>query len=214
MSKAKIDRLSLYCRELKLAKLEGIEIISSEKLGKRIGISPEKIRKDLATFGELGKKGVGYVVHDLWRNTNNALGLHKRRNVAIIGAGYLGCALAKNLKFTSQTFGLSAIFDADPAKIGRRINGLEVVNTAFLEDKIRDLNIDIAVITTPAETAQKITDRIVRARVKGIWNFAPVRLVVPEQIAIVNEDLSMGLSNLSYFMTNKEDNYIYANETS
>lgn len=201
ISKATIDRLPLYFRTLRHIQEEGVEIISSEELGRRIGVTPEQIRKDLASFGEFGKKGVGYFVRELIRNIGEILGLHRNWNIAIIGIGHLGWALANYRNFSSLGFNLAAIFDVDLSKVGLTINGVEVQHVNGLEEVLQQRQIHIGVITVPAEQAQKVADRLVEAGVKGIWNFAPIRINVPGHVRIISEDLSVGLSSLSYFLS-------------
>lgn len=203
ISKATIDRLPLYFRCLKYMQEEGVEIVSSEELGKRIGVTPEQIRKDLASFGEFGKKGVGYYVQDLLRNIGEILGLHRNWNIAIIGVGHLGWALANYRNFTSLGFNVAAVFDVDPNKVGQVVNGVEVQHMDCLEEVVRQRNIQIGVITVPAERAQDVANRLINAGVSGIWNFAPIKLEGPEHIRIISEDLSVGLSSLSYYLSRK-----------
>lgn len=201
ISKATIDRLPVYFRTLKVTQLEGIEIISSEELGKRIGVTPEQIRKDLASFGQFGKKGVGYYVHELIRNIGEILGLHRNWNMAIVGLGHLGWALANYPNFSSLGFNMKAVFDVDLSKVGLNIKGVEVSHISQMSKVIADCNIHIAVITVPAEQAQQVTNQLVAANIKGIWNFAPVQIKVPSNIIFVSEDLSVGLSSLSFHLT-------------
>jgi redox-sensing transcriptional repressor len=201
ISKATIDRLPLYFRTLRQIQQEGTEIISSEELGRRIGVTPEQIRKDLASFGEFGKKGVGYFVRELIRNIGEILGLHRNWNIAIVGVGHLGWALANYRNFASLGFNLAAVFDIDPAKIGQVIGGVEVAALDRLEDIARERNIHIGVITVPAQSAQDVADRLVAAGVRGIWNFAPIKLNLPENVRLVSEDLSVGLSSISYYLS-------------
>lgn len=201
ISKATIDRLPLYFRTLRQIQQEGTEIISSEELGRRIGVTPEQIRKDLASFGEFGKKGVGYFVRELIRNIGEILGLHRNWNIAIVGVGHLGWALANYRNFASLGFNLGAVFDIDPAKVGQVIGGVEISNLDRLEEITREKNIHIGVITVPAQSAQEVADRLVAAGVRGIWNFAPIKLNVPENVRLVSEDLSVGLSSISYYLS-------------
>ncbi len=201
ISKATIDRLPVYFRTLKVTQLEGIEIISSEELGKRIGVTPEQIRKDLASFGQFGKKGVGYYVRELIRNIGEILGLHRNWNMAIVGLGHLGWALANYPNFSSLGFNMKAVFDVDLSKVGLNIKGVEVSHISQMPEIIAARNIHIAVITVPAEQAQQVTNQLVAANIKGIWNFAPVQIKVPSNIIFVSEDLSVGLSSLSYHLT-------------
>ena len=201
ISKATIDRLPLYFRTLRQIQQEGVEIISSEEFGRRIGVTPEQIRKDLASFGEFGKKGVGYFVLELIRNIGEILGLNRNWNIAIAGVGHLGWALANYRNFSTLGFNLVAVFDVDPVKIGQYINGVEISSLENVEEIVKGRNVHIGVITVPAYRAQEVADRLVAAGVRGIWNFAPVKLNVPENIRLVSEDLSVGLSSISYYLS-------------
>lgn len=203
ISKATIDRLPLYLRTLRMAQDEGLDVISSEELGRRLEITPEQIRKDLASFGQFGKKGVGYYVNELKKSISSILGLDNHWNMAIVGIGHLGSALANHHSFISLGFNLVALFDHDPAIVGKTINHVKVEDVADLEKRVKELNIHIGIITVPGQFAQDVADRLVKAKIKGIWNFAPIRMKVPDTMHIVNEDLSIGLSGLSYHISRK-----------
>lgn len=203
ISRATVDRLPLYFRTLRLAQDEGMDIISSEELGRRLSITAEQIRKDLASFGQFGKKGVGYFVNELKRNIGMILGLDQHWNIAIVGIGHLGAALANYQNFSVLGFNLVALFDQDPAVIGTRVNHIKVEDVANLQEVAAERRIEIGIIAVPAPFAQGVADRLSAARVKGIWNFAPARIKVPDTIEIVNEDLSIGLSNLSFYMSRR-----------
>lgn len=203
ISKATIDRLPLYFRTLRLAQDEGIDIISSDELGRRLSITPEQIRKDLASFGQFGKKGVGYYVNELKRNVGEILGLDNHWNIAIVGIGHLGAALANYQNFVTLGFNLVALFDQDPNVIGATVNHVKVEDISQLDTIIKQRNIQIGIIAVPAAFAQGIADRFVEAGIRGIWNFAPIKMKVPQSMHIVNEDLSVGLSSLSYHITRK-----------
>lgn len=204
ISKATIDRLPLYFRALSSAQDEGLDIISSEELGRRLEITPEQIRKDLASFGQFGKKGVGYYVNELKRNIGSILGLDNHWNIAIVGIGHLGAALANFHNFVSLGFNLVALFDEDPDVIGTTVNHVKVEDIKNLKAIVKERNIQIGIIAVPAVFAQGVADKLVDAGVKGIWNFAPIKMKVPETMHIVNEDLSIGLSTLSYHITRKK----------
>lgn len=204
ISKATIDRLPLYFRTLRLAQDEGIDIISSEELGRRLGITPEQIRKDLASFGQFGKKGVGYYVNELKRNVGEILGLTNHWNIAVVGIGHLGAALANYQNFVTLGFNLVALFDRDPNVIGTTVNHVKVDDIRNIKQIVKERNIQIGIIAVPAAFAQGIADKLVESGVKGIWNFAPIKMEVPESMHIVNEDLSVGLSSLSYHITRKK----------
>lgn len=203
ISKATIDRLPLYYRTLRLAQDDGMDIISSEELGRRLELTPEQIRKDLALFGQFGKKGVGYYVNELKFNVGKILGLDNHWNIAIIGIGHLGVALANHQNFVALGFNLVALFDNDPNVIGKTINHVKVKNVDELTREAKRLRIDIGVIAVPAQFAQAVANKLIKANVKGIWNFAPVKMKVPDEVRLVNEDLSIGLSRLSYYITGK-----------
>lgn len=201
ISQATIDRLPLYFRTLRLVEDEQIPIISSDELGRRLDITPEQIRKDLATFGQFGRKGIGYDVHELKERISNILGLHNHWRLAIVGIGHLGGALANYVNFASLGFTVAALLDINTAIIGTQVNGLIVDDAARMNEVVAAKAIDIGVVTVPAAEAQNVADLMVAAGIKGIWNFAPIKLTVPSTVPLVNEDLSIGLSALSYHMS-------------
>lgn len=201
ISQATIDRLPLYFRTLRLAEEESLQIISSDELGRRLDITPEQIRKDLATFGQFGRKGIGYDVSELKERIGNILGLHNHWRLAIIGIGHLGGALANYVNFASLGFSVVALLDRDKKIVGHKVNGIEVCDIARMKGIVASKAVDIGVITVPADEAQGVADLLVAAGVKGIWNFAPIKLSVPSTVPLVNEDLSVGLSALSYHMS-------------
>ena len=201
ISQATIDRLPLYFRTLRLAEEESLQIISSDELGRRLDITPEQIRKDLATFGQFGRKGIGYDVSELKERIGNILGLHNHWRLAIVGIGHLGGALANYVNFASLGFSVVALLDRDKKIVGHKVNGIEVCDIASMKEIVASKAVDIGVITVPADEAQGVADLLVAAGVKGIWNFAPIKLSVPSTVPLVNEDLSVGLSALSYHMS-------------
>ena len=203
ISKATIDRLPLYFRTLRLVQDEGLDIISSDELGRRLGITPEQIRKDLASFGQFGKKGVGYYVNELKRNVGSILGLDNHWNIAVVGIGHLGAALASYQNFVALGFNLVALFDQDPRVIGTVVNHVKEEDSSRIRQVVKERRIHIGIIAVPAAFAQEVADVLVDAGVQGIWNFAPIKMQVPETMHIVNEDLSIGLSSLSYYLTRK-----------
>jgi redox-sensing transcriptional repressor len=200
ISKATIDRLPLYFRTLRLSQEEGMEIISSEELGQRLGITPEQIRKDLASFGQFGKKGVGYYIRELLNNIGKILGLDNNWHIAVIGVGHLGCALANYRNFDSLGFKLVAMFDTDPNKVGQCIKGVQVSSLDNLKEVMLEKVIHIGIIAVPEMYAQEVADKLVSVGVRGIWNFAPRKIKVPDTVRVINEDLSVGLSSLSFHL--------------
>ena len=200
ISKPTIDRLPLYFRTLRMSQEEGMEIISSEELGYRLGITPEQIRKDLASFGQFGKKGMGYYIIELIANIGKILGLDNHWHIAVVGIGHLGWALAHYRNFSSLGFKLVAMFDDDPNKIGQCLKGVQVSNLDCLQAVMQEQTIHIGIIAVPEIHAQEVADKLVATGVRGIWNFAPRKIKVPDTVRIINEDLSVGLSSLSFYL--------------
>lgn len=199
-----IERLPHYCRELRRMEKEGITVTSSERLGQRLAISPEQIRKDLTWFGAFGRKGVGYTVKDLRQQLEEIIGLYKDWSMVIIGVGHLGSALINFDNFTEMGFIMQAAFDTDPAVIGTKVGNLVVQDAADIETVLASQPVDIGVITTPVGVAQKVADQLVKTGIKGLWVFAPVRLEVPEHIKVVQADLVQSLSVLTYYLNNED----------
>lgn len=205
ISDAVIERLPLYYRDLLLLQDAGIDIISSEKLGERLGVTPEQIRKDLTCFGAFGKKGVGYYVSELCQQIVEIIGLQQHWKICIAGIGHLGWALANYKTFGRLGFRTTGLFDVDHRIIGQNVGGITVMPTSEMETIIRTEGIQIGIITTPASVAQQVANQMVNAGIKGIFSFAPLRLTVPDNIFVFREDLSIGLSRISYYLTNKQE---------
>lgn len=200
IAKATIRRLPQYYKALKILQDEKFTEVSSMDLARMVGTKPEQIRKDLTAFGNFGIKGLGYDVIDLKNKIADILGLHNNFRVAIIGIGKLGTALAGYQKLSEMGFVLAALFDIDEDKIGDEINGIRIYDfNKFISVSHRKL-IDIAILAVPDEEAQNVADVLAEAEVRGIWNFTSVRLEVPYFITVVNEDLSVGLGALSFYM--------------
>ncbi len=202
VSPAVIERLPQYCHELTCMKEEGIIVTSSEKLAQRLGASPEQVRKDFTYFGAFGRKGVGYIVETLLDQLRGIVGLDKSWNLAIVGIGHLGTAIANYSNFKDMGFKVSHAFDADSTIIGKQIGNLVVEDIADLKESLAKNPVQIGVITTPSSVAQLVADQLVEAGVKGIWLFAPVRLQVPEHIKVVQADLLRSISVLAYHLNN------------
>ena len=198
-----VRRLSLYLRFLEEFEDQGIATVSSDALALRGGTTSAQVRKDLSFFGSFGKRGLGYAVPELAGRLREILGLGRKYRVILLGAGKIGSALVQYRGFQKRGFEIVEIFDEDPAKIGKRWNGVEVSDVASLEAKIRNHGIDIAVLVTPAEVAQELADRIVKLGIKAVLNFAPVQLSVPEDVAVKNVNLALELEALSYALTNR-----------
>jgi redox-sensing transcriptional repressor len=198
-----VRRLSLYLRFLEEFEGQGMETVSSGALASRGSTTSAQVRKDLSFFGSFGKRGLGYPVPELVERLRAILGLTRRYNVAMIGAGKIGSALVQYRGFRQRGFDIVAIFDVDPAKIGRQWNGHTILDIATLESAFPPGGIDMAVLVTPAEAAQPLTDRLVRHGVKAILNFAPVQLVVPEDVVVKTVNLALELETLSYALASR-----------
>lgn len=195
-----IERLPLYLRCLTRLDDNGVDVVSSEELGRMLGITSVQIRKDLAYFGEFGRRGVGYDVSDLTKQIMDILGVNRANRMALVGAGHLGQALARYEGFHSYGFSMAAIFDADPSRVGQRVAGQEVQPSDLITEVCKSLGINIGVICVPGPSAQRVADQLVRAGVQAIWNFAPVRLEVPANVEVRQENLTVGLLALSYYL--------------
>lgn len=195
---ATVMRLSIYSRYLHQLMGDGVETISSGEIANGVGVSSAQVRKDLAYFGEFGTRGVGYKVEELYGHLMKILGLDRNWNIIIIGAGKLGSALALYQGFADRGFNISAILDVDPDRIGKRLGNVEVDKLELLEQRVKESNISIGVVTVPAGMAQDVTDKLVNAGVKAILNFSPRVLRVPNDIILRNVDLSVNLEVLSF----------------
>lgn len=198
-----VRRLSLYLRYLEEFEDQGIDTISSEALASRGGTTSAQVRKDLSFFGSFGKRGLGYAVPELAGRLREILGLQRRYRVAMIGAGKIGSALVQYRGFRQRGFDIVAIYDVDPAKVGRQWNGLTVQHIDTLEAELARRPVDMAVLVTPAEAAQDVTERLIRAGVKAILNFAPAQLTVPDDVEVKTVNLALELETLSYALTNR-----------
>ncbi len=193
-----VRRLSGYYRILGELRAEGETTVSSYGLALRSGATPAQVRKDLSLFGHFGKRGTGYAVPQLEAEIRGILGLNRRWRVSLVGAGNLAHALFAYREFAQDGFEIVAVLDRDPAKIGQDWNGLPVRSVEELETVVREERIEIGIITTPAAAAMEIAERLIRAGVRGILNFAPRRLLVPEHVSLRNVNLAIELESLSY----------------
>ncbi len=196
-----VRRLSLYLRQLEALAREGRATVSSRELGKALGLTDAQVRKDLAYFGQFGHPGIGYRVDEVIQRVKRILGTDRTWNTALVGAGNLGQALLAYRGFERKGFRLVAIFDADRAKVGFRPEGIENVAVQHIGDLPRTvarLKIMLAMIAVPAAAAQDVADQLVTAGVRGILNFAPVALAVPDSVAVSSVDLAVRLEQLSF----------------
>ncbi|MEP7176539.1 MAG: redox-sensing transcriptional repressor Rex [Gemmatimonadales bacterium] len=203
VAESTVRRLSLYLRFLEEFEGQGVETVSSGALASRGSTTSAQVRKDLSFFGSFGKRGLGYPVPELANRLREILGLKQRYQVAMIGAGKIGSALVQYRGFRQRGFDIIAIFDKDPAKIGRQWNGLTIQDIDTLEAEFAKRPMDMAVLVTPAESAQPVTDRLVRLGVKAVLNFAPMQLIVPDDVVVKTVNLALELETLSYALANR-----------
>lgn len=196
-----VRRLSLYLRELEGLLTHGRDTVSSRQLGEALNLTDAQVRKDLAYFGQFGHPGIGYRVQELISRLRSILGTDRVWNVLLVGAGNLGNALLSYRGFARKGFQVVAVFDNDPSKIGGRIGlapGLEIQSLERLPAVVAEQDILVGVLAVPAEHAQAIADVLVAAGIKGILNFAPSSLIVPERVALATVDLAVHLEQLAF----------------
>lgn len=201
ISEPTVRRLSQYYRVLLEVSAEGARMISSHRLAEREGITSAQVRKDLSMFGSFGRRGLGYPVEHLRQAIREILGLDRRWRVALIGAGNIGAALLAYQGFARQGFHIVAAFDRDPARIGQPLAGLTVRDVSEFANAAAAEAFDMAVIATPVQAAQEAADLAVAAGVRGILNFAPRKLAVPEGVALRTVDMSVEFETLSFELT-------------
>lgn len=199
-----VRRLSAYLRFLEDFEHLGLSTISSEELAKRGGTTSAQVRKDLSFFGSFGKRGLGYSVPELAGRLREILGLGKDWRVVIVGAGKIGAALAQYRGFRQRGFHILAAYDNNPEKFGRKLEGIPVRDIDLLEKDIQREKPDIVVLTVPAEEAQIVLDRVVKAGIKAILNFAPTQLQTPADVTVKTVNMAMELEGLSFALTNRD----------
>ncbi len=205
ISMAVIKRLPKYHRYLKELLANDVDRISSKELGEKIGFTASQIRQDLNCFGDFGQQGYGYNVRELYNQIRDILGLNKDYTAVLIGAGNIGQAIANYNGFGKLGFEITGIFDANPKLVGMKIQDIEIKEIDTLKDHLRDNAIDIGIICVPKINAQKVCDELVSGGVKGIWNFAPVDLNVPEDVIVENVHLSESMLTLIYQLHSREE---------
>ena len=204
ISMAVIKRLPKYHRYLNELMKNDVDRISSKELGEKIGFTASQIRQDLNCFGDFGQQGYGYNVRDLYHQISAILGLNTTYNTIIVGAGNIGQAIA-NYRFGRLGINLTGIFDANPELIGKEIRDVKILDTKEISKHIEENSTDIGVICVPRTNAQKVCDEMVEYGVKAIWNFAPVVLIVPEDVTVENVHLSVSLMTLLYLLHTKQE---------
>lgn len=196
--RATIQRLAVYVQVLEVFAREGIEIISSNPLAEACGVNGSQVRKDLAYFGEFGVRGVGYNVMSLIKAITGALGVDREWKMALVGVGNLGRAILNHADFRVRGFNIIALFDCDPFKIGEVMHGMEVQCTDELKSCAAGLGLEIGILATPPERAQRAADHLVNAGITSILNFAPARIRVPENVNVEYVDFFNHLYALAF----------------
>lgn len=205
ISKAVISRLPRYYRYLGELLEDGVERISSNDLSIRMNVTASQIRQDLNNFGGFGQQGYGYNVQFLYSEIAKILGIDRQHNIIIIGAGNLGQAIANYANFERRGFIIKGMFDINPRLIGLVVRGIEIRGIEELETFISDNNVQIAALTIPKTKAPEIAERLVKAGIRAIWNFAHTDLHVSDDVVVENVHLSESLMRLSYRVCNMQD---------
>ncbi len=198
ISQAVIGRLPRYFRYLGELKDKGVERISSQELSELMKVTASQIRQDFNNFGGFGQQGYGYNVEYLYREIGKILGLDKKHNFIIVGAGNLGRALGNYMNFERRGFIFKGMFDKNPELVGNDVRGIKVMPLEELEGFVKEKDIEIAVLTIPKTSAVEVADKLAQNGIRAIWNFAHVDLNMPEGIQVENVHLSDSLMKLSY----------------
>lgn len=209
MAKARVSeltasRMPLYLRFLIQLEEQGTVTVSSRAMGEGLGVTSAQVRRDLASFGAFGVRGVGYDVKQLRIELERILGLDRTLHVAIVGAGNLGHALADYPGFGGGGLKVVALFDIDPAKVGKHTRGGVPIHHLDDIESVTAAKIDVGIVAVPADAAQRVVDRLVAAGIRAVLNFAPVRPRVPEGFRCKSVDLTLELESLSFFLAGRE----------
>ncbi len=195
-----VSRLPVYLRALRHMQAQKQQTTSSQELGDQVGISAAQIRKDLSQFGEFGKQGTGYNIAFLIDKLREILHLEKVWDVALVGMGDMGHALARYPGFTDRGFRIAMAFDNDPTKIGTKVGEYVVQDSKGMAEVIQRAGVKIAMVCVPAEAAEEVTNQLVEAGVKSILNYAPISLTVPDGVRVQYLDPSIGLQRMTYYL--------------
>ena len=195
-----VSRLPVYLRALRRMQAQDQQTTSSQELGEQVGISAAQIRKDLSQFGEFGKQGTGYNIAFLVGKLREILQVERAWDVALIGMGDMGHALARYQGFIDRGFRVAMVFDNDPEKIGKQVGEYVVRDAHEMARAIREAGIKVAMLCVPATVAQTVTTQLVEAGVRAILNYAPISLSVPVGVRVQYLDPSIGLQRMTYYL--------------
>ena len=195
-----IDRLPIYVRALTVLERQGRDVVNSQELGGKLGVTPAQIRKDLSYFGRFGKQGRGYNVKRLLEELHQILGITREWSMVLVGVGQLGRAILGYGGFAPQGFRIVGAFDIDSAAVGERVNGLEVKSIDVLPEEMRRLNAQLGIVAVPAASAQQVIDMLVASGVKAILNYAPIAAHVPPDVRIKDIDPVLALQSMTFYI--------------
>lgn len=204
ISKPTLERLPSYYQVLVRLKKEGQKYVSSRELEELTGWDSSQVRKDFNQFWSGGRPGRGYDIAELIAILEDLLGIRRPTDAVVVGAGRLGMSLCSYPGFADLGLRIVAAFDSDPNRIGQRIGNVIVVDAEKITNLVRRLGVQLGIITVPAPAAQEVADRLIAGGVRAIWNFAPIKLEVPENIIVRNENLAVGLLTLSHHLARLE----------
>ena len=196
-----ISRLPIYLRTLRLLDMQGAEVTSSQELGQLLGLSSAQIRKDLSHFGEFGKQGTGYNIAYLCNQLEKILKVDCVWPVILIGAGYLGHALASYNGFEHRGFRIVGVFDSDETKIGTTIGATTIQPIDDISATIHRYRCQIAIIAVPATSAQQVADLLIAAGIKSILCYAPLTLTVPPHVRVEYIDPVIYFQHMTFYLT-------------
>jgi redox-sensing transcriptional repressor len=201
ISEAVVRRLPIYLRYLSYLQQVEVTTVSSQQMGKNLDVNPAQIRKDLAAFGDFGKKGIGYDVDYLVEKIREILKLTDEIRVALVGAGHLGHAISNYNAYLKDNMRIAAIFDNNPEKQGKKVAGIPIQPLSELEETVVNKQIKLAIITVPAPAAQSVCDQLTQAGIRGILNFAPTTIRAGKDVRVHYADVTSNLQSLAYYLT-------------
>jgi redox-sensing transcriptional repressor len=196
-----IGRLPIYLRALNYLLDEGYTITASKDLAQRLGISSAQIRKDLSHFGEFGKQGMGYDIAHLRDQLRRILNADRVWNMALIGAGDLGHAIAHYAGWEGKGFRMVCVFDNNPQKIGRNLGKFEICDIASLSHRVQEMDVKIAIVAVPAQAAQTVVDLLTQSGIKAILNYAPITVKVPSDVQVQYIDPVVHLQRMTFYLS-------------
>jgi len=195
-----VGRLPLYLRALQYMEAAGRQVTSSQELGERLGISAAQIRKDLSQFGEFGKQGTGYQIKYLIEQLRKILRVEAVWDVAVVGAGAVGHAIARYQGFTNRGFLVKFVFDNNSDLIGTQVGQFTVLSTADMVSILKQNGVKIAMVAVPAGAAQAVVDQLVEGGIQAILNYAPINLTVPQGVHVQHIDPVTHLQRMTYYL--------------